>query len=321
MNKDIRPPQHVLHVFDPNRKCKPHDEVEFIEGRYVDIVNAKNKDPHTLYFGKSKNSELLTGIFLGDLELTSKVKDVSLVSVDGVVTLSIKYVNSAGKLATVKTNLPSQKLVEDIKKFLEDFDTSILDKINTSFSDVYDRLNVIDSSIVDINDHLTVIDTSVGELTTRLDTLDTSLLGLIDELDHGKYNYTIHEDPGTYANGFKKTFTLFKGDEEQKDSSKIEVTDMVLKQLNYVKDNNVIEAKVWPEPIKTIDLIGDVLTLKDGTVIKDVISSLDKDLIKTVSLDMKGYDEHINDFINTDSSINDRLTFVEKQLKWEELDK
>ena len=107
MNKYICPPQHVLHVFDPNRKCKPHDEVEFIEGRYVDIVNAKNKDPHTLYFGKSKNSELLTGIFLGDLELTSKVKDVSLVSVDGVVTLSIKYVNSAGKLATVKTNLPS----------------------------------------------------------------------------------------------------------------------------------------------------------------------------------------------------------------------
>jgi hypothetical protein len=84
-------------------------------------------------------------------------------------------------------------------------------------------------SKVDINNHLTVIDTSVGELTTRLDTLDTSLLGLIDELDHGKYNYTIHEDPGTYANGFKKTFTLFKGDEEQKDSSKIEVTDMVLK--------------------------------------------------------------------------------------------
>ena len=319
MNKDIRPSQHVLHIFEPNRICRPHDEVEFIKGRYVDIVNTKNKDPNTLYFGTSKKSDFLTGIFLGDLELTSKVKDVSLVSVDGVVTLSIKYVNSAGKLATVKTNLPSQKLVEDIKKLLESFDTSILDKINTSFSDVYDRLNVIDSSIVDINDHLTVIDTSVGELTTRLDTLDTSLLGLIDELDHGKYNYTIHEDPGTYENGFKKTFTLFKGDEEQKDSSKIEVTDMVLKQLNYVKDNNVIEAKVWPEPIKTIDLIGDVLTLKDGTVIKDVISSLDKDLIKTVSLDMKGYDEHINDFMNTDSSINDRLTIVEDTLKWENL--
>ena len=213
MNKDIRPSQHVLHVFEPNRICRPHDEVEFIKGRYVDIVNTKNKDPNTLYFGTSKKSDFLTGIFLGDLELTSKVKDVSLVSVDGVVTLSIKYVNSAGKLATVKTNLPSQKLVEDIKKFFEDFDTSILDKINTSVNDVYDKLNIIDSSIVNINDHLTVI--------------DTSLSFLINELDND--NYTIHEDPCTVENGFKKTFTLFKGNKEQENSSKIDATDMVLK--------------------------------------------------------------------------------------------
>ena len=302
MNKDIRPPQHVLHVFDPNRKCRPHDEVEFIEGRYVDIVNAKNKDPHTLYFGKSKNSELLTGIFLGDLELTSKVKDVSLVSVDGVVTLSIKYVNSAGKLATVKTNLPSQKLVEDIKKFFEDFDTSILDKINTSVNDVYDRLNIIDSSIVDINDHLTVI--------------DTSLSFLINELDND--NYTIHEDPCTVENGLKKTFTLFKGNKEQENSSKIDVTDMVLKQLNYIKGSNIIEAKIWPEHIQTIDLNENTFTLNDGTIIKDSTST-HENLIKTVSLDLSDYDKHVNDFINTDSSINDRLEEVETQLKWEKI--
>ena len=302
MNKDIRPPQHVLHVFDPNRKCRPHDEVEFIEGRYVDIVNAKNKDPHTLYFGKSKNSELLTGIFLGDLELTSKVKDVSLVSVDGVVTLSIKYVNSAGKLATVKTNLPSQKLVEDIKNFFEDFDTSILDKINTSVNDVYDRLNVIDSSIVNINDHLTVI--------------DTSLSFLINELDND--NYTIHEDPCTVENGFKKTFTLFKGNKEQENSSKIDATDMVLKQLNYIKGSNIIEAKIWPEHIQTIDLNENTFTLNDGTIIKDSTSTYEN-LIKTVSLDLSDYDKHVNDFINTDSSINDRLEEVQTQLKWEKI--
>ena len=302
MNKDIRPPQHVLHVFDPNRKCRPHDEVEFIEGRYVDIVNAKNKDPHTLYFGKSKNSELLTGIFLGDLELTSKVKDVSLASVDGIVTLSIKYVNSAGKLATVKTNLPSQKLVEDIKNFFEDFDTSILDKINTSVNDVYDRLNVIDSSIVDINDHLTVI--------------DTSLSFLINELDND--NYTIHEDPCTVENGFKKTFTLFKGNKEQENSSKIDVTDMVLKQLNYIKGSNIIEAKIWPEHIQTIDLNENTFTLNDGTIIKDSTST-HENLIKTVSLDLSDYDKHVNDFINTDSSINDRLEEVQTQLKWEKI--
>lgn len=302
MNKDIRPPQHVLHVFEPNRICRPHDEVEFIKGRYVDIVNTKNKDPDTLYFGTSKNSELLTGIFLGDLELTSKVKDVSLASVNGIVTLSIKYVNSAGKLATVKTNLPSQKLVEDIKKFFEDFDTSILDKINTSVNDVYDRLNVIDSSIVDINDHLTVI--------------DTSLSFLINELDND--NYTIHEDPCTVENGFKKTFTLFKGNKEQENSSKIDATDMVLKQLNYIKGSNIIEAKIWPEHIQTIDLNENTFTLNDGTIIKDS-TSIHENLIKTVSLDLSDYDKHVNDFINTDSSINDRLEEVKTQLKWEKI--
>ena len=302
MNKDIRPSQHVLHVFEPNRICRPHDEVEFIKGRYVDIVNTKNKDPNTLYFGTSKKSDFLTGIFLGDLELTSKVKDVSLVSVDGIVTLSIKYVNSAGKLATVKTNLPSQKLVEDIKKFFEDFDTSILDKINTSVNDVYDKLNIIDSSIVNINDHLTVI--------------DTSLSFLINELDND--NYTIHEDPCTVENGFKKTFTLFKGNKEQENSSKIDVTDMVLKQLNYIKGSNIIEAKIWPEHIQTIDLNENTFTLNDGTIIKDSTST-HENLIKTVSLDLSDYDKHVNDFINTDSSINDRLEEVQTQLKWEKI--
>ena len=302
MNKDIRPSQHVLHVFEPNRICRPHDEVEFIKGRYVDIVNTKNKDPNTLYFGTSKKSDFLTGIFLGDLELTSKVKDVSLVSVNGVVTLSIKYVNSAGKLATVKTNLPSQKLVEDIKNFFEDFDTSILDKINTSVNDVYDKLNIIDSSIVNINDHLTVI--------------DTSLSFLINELDND--NYTIHEDPCTVENGFKKTFTLFKGNKEQENSSKIDVTDMVLKQLNYIKGSNIIEAKIWPEHIQTIDLNENTFTLNDGTIIKDSTSTYEN-LIKTVSLDLSDYDKHVNDFINTDSSINDRLEEVQTQLKWEKI--
>ena len=302
MNKDIRPSQHVLHIFEPNRICRPHDEVEFIKGRYVDIVNTKNKDPNTLYFGTSKKSDFLTGIFLGDLELTSKVKDVSLASVNGIVTLSIKYVNSAGKLATVKTNLPSQKLVEDIKKFFEDFDTSILDKINTSVNDVYDRLNVIDSSIVDINDHLTVI--------------DTSLSFLINELDND--NYTIHEDPCTVENGFKKTFTLFKGNKEQENSSKIDATDMVLKQLNYIKGSNIIEAKIWPEHIQTIDLNENTFTLNDGTIIKDSTST-HENLIKTVSLDLSDYDKHVNDFINTDSSINDRLEEVKTQLKWEKI--
>ena len=303
MNKDIRPSQHVLHIFEPNRICRPHDEVEFIKGRYVDIVNTKNKDPDTLYFGTSKNSELLTGIFLGDLELTSKVKDVSLASVNGIVTLSIKYVNSSGKLATVKTNLPSQNSIDDLKKIIEKFNNNIT-QFNTSLNDIYDKLNIIDSSIVNINDHLTVI--------------DTSLSFLINELDNGNYNYTIHEDPCTVENGFKKTFTLFKGNKEQENSSKIDVTDMVLKQLNYIKGSNIIEAKIWPEHIQTIDLNENTFTLNDGTIIKDSTST-HENLIKTVSLDLSDYDKHVNDFINTDSSINDRLEEVQTQLKWEKI--
>lgn len=303
MNKDIRPSQHVLHVFEPNRICRPHDEVEFIKGRYVDIVNTKNKDPDTLYFGTSKNSELLTGIFLGDLELTSKVKDVSLASVNGIVTLSIKYVNSVGKLATVKTNLPSQNSIDDLKKIIEKFNNNIT-QFNTSLNNIYDKLNIIDSSIVNINDHLTVI--------------DTSLSFLINELDNGNYNYTIHEDPCTVENGFKKTFTLFKGNKEQENSSKIDATDMVLKQLNYIKGSNIIEAKIWPEHIQTIDLNENTFTLNDGTIIKDSTSTYEN-LIKTVSLDLSDYDKHVNDFINTDSSINDRLEEVKTQLKWEKI--
>ena len=303
MNKDIRPSQHVLHIFEPNRICRPHDEVEFIKGRYVDIVNTKNKDPNTLYFGISKKSDFLTGIFLGDLELTSKVKDVSLVSVDGVVTLSIKYVNSSGKLATVKTNLPSQNSIDDLKKIIEKFNNNIT-QFNTSLNDIYDKLNIIDSSIVNINDHLTVI--------------DTSLSFLINELDNGNYNYTIHEDPYTVENGLKKTFTLFKGNKEQENSSKIDATDMVLKQLNYIKGSNIIEAKIWPEHIQTIDLNENTFTLNDGTIIKDNTST-HENLIKTVSLDLSDYDKHVNDFINTDSSINDRLEEVKTQLKWEKI--
>ena len=100
--------QHVLHVFDPTKKHKPHDEVYFSYGRYLDIATSKGKDPNTLYFGSSNTSKLLSGIFLGDIELTSKVKDVSIISNDGDVILSVKYINNLGKLATVKTKIPSE---------------------------------------------------------------------------------------------------------------------------------------------------------------------------------------------------------------------
>ena len=93
---------------------------------------------------------------------------------------------------------------------------------------------------------------------------------------------------------------------------------MVLKQLNYIKGSNIIEAKIWPEHIQTIDLNENTFTLNDGTIIKDSTSTYEN-LIKTVSLDLSDYDKHINDFINTDSSINDRLEEVQTQLKWEKI--
>lgn len=113
----------------------------------------------------------------------------------------------------------------------------------------------------------------------------------------------------------KKTFTLFKGNKEQENSSKIDATDMVLKQLNYIKGSNIIEAKIWPEHIQTIDLNENTFTLNDGTIIKDSTSTYEN-LIKTVSLDLSDYDKHVNNFINIDSSINDRLEEVKTQLKW-----
>lgn len=319
MNKDIRSPQHVLHVFDPRLKHKPHDEVYFSSGRYIDIATTKGKDPNTLYFGSSKSSNLLSGIFLGDIELTSKVKDVSLILDNGIVTLSVKYVNDNGKLGTVKTTLPSEKLFTEVKEMLDNFDIGILDTVNSSFDDVYSRLNIIDSSVADIYEHLDVLDTSVAEVAEHCDQVDASLNELIEELEDGKYNYSIHKTVGNYRNGFKETYTLFKGDEPAKDSSSIEHIDLLLKKLTYTSDTNTIDALILPSAIEEIDLIEDVATLSDGTVVQDITASLDPKLIKHVSLDMSGYDAHINILMNTDSSINDRLTIVEDTLKWENL--
>lgn len=319
MNKDIRSLQHVLHVFDPCHKHKPHDEVYFSSGRYIDIATTKGKDPNTLYFGSSKSSNLLSGIFLGDIELTSKVKDVSLISNNGVVTLSVKYINDNGKLGTVKTTLPSEKLLNDVKKILDNFDSNILATVNSSFNDVYNRMDIIDSSVSDIYEHLDVLDSSVDAVTEHCNQVDESLNDLIDELEVGKYNYSIHKTVGDYTNGFKETYTLFKGDEPAKNTASIEHIDLLLKKLTYTSDTNTIDALMLPSAIEEIDLVEDVLTLRDGTVIRDVTASLDPELMKHVSLDMSGYDKHINKFMNDDSSLNDRLTIVETQLKWENI--
>lgn len=304
---------HVLHVFDPTKIHKPHDEVYFSYGRYLDIATSKGKDPNTLYFGSSNTSKLLSGIFLGDIELTSKVKDVSIISKDGDVILSVKYINNVGKLATVKTKIPSEQLLNDVKDLLKSIDVNAL---NTSFNDIYERLNIIDGSIVDIYNCIDTLNTSINDLDERYD----ELVNRIDNIDTTVGNkYTIHKSIGSADEGFAEKYTLYCGSEIVENSSVIEHISLTLRNLDYDIDSNSIQALLLPSAIKSVNLDDNTATLIDGTIIDNITDKLDDKFMQSLSIDMSDYDEHINILMNTDSSINDRLTIVEDTLKWENL--
>lgn len=304
---------HVLHVFDPTKIHKPHDEVYFSYGRYLDIATSKGKDPNTLYFGSSNTSKLLSGIFLGDIELTSKVKDVSIISKDGDVILSVKYINNLGKLATVKTKIPSEQLLNDVKDLLKSLDVNA---INTSFNDIYERLNIIDGSIVDIYNCIDTLNTSINDLDERYD----ELVNRIDNIDTTVGNkYTIHKSIGSADEGFAEKYTLYCGSEIVENSSVIEHISLTLRNLDYDIDSNSIQALLLPSAIKSVNLDDNTATLIDGTIVDNITDKLDDKFMQSLSLDMSDYDEHINILMNTDSSINDRLTIVEDTLKWENL--
>lgn len=304
---------HVLHVFDPTKIHKPHDEVYFSYGRYLDIATSKGKDPNTLYFGSSNTSKLLSGIFLGDIELTSKVKDVSIISKDGDVILSVKYINNSGKLATVKTKIPSEQLLNDVKDLLKSIDVNAL---NTSFNDIYERLNIIDGSIVDIYNCIDTLNTSINDLDERYD----ELINRIDNIDTTVSNkYTIHKSIGSADEGFAEKYTLYCGSEIVENSSVIEHISLTLRNLDYDIDSNSIQALLLPSAIKSVNLDDNTATLIDGTIVDNITDKLDDKFMQSLSIDMSDYDEHINILMNTDSSINDRLTIVEDTLKWENL--
>ena len=304
---------HVLHVFDPTKIHKPHDEVYFSYGRYLDIATSKGKDPNTLYFGSSNTSKLLSGIFLGDIELTSKVKDVSIISKDGDVILSVKYINNSGKLATVKTKIPSEQLLNDVKDLLKSIDVNAL---NTSFNDIYERLNIIDGSIVDIYNCIDTLNTSINDLDERY----YELLNIIDNIDTTVGNkYTIHKSIGSADEGFAEKYTLYCGSEIVENSSVIEHISLTLRNLDYDIDSNSIQALLLPSAIKSVNLDDNTATLIDGTIVDNITDKLDDKFMQSLSIDMSDYDEHINILMNTDSSINDRLTIVEDTLKWENL--
>lgn len=282
---------HILHVFDPGFKHGNHEEVEFVKGRYIDIANAKHKDPRTLYFGTSTQSNLLTGIFLGDIELTSKVKDVSLVSENGAVTLSVKYVNSkSGKLSTVKTSIPSSKTIDEIKKLLNNIDTNAIKNLNSSINDLSKKVNSIDSSLSKLNSSFVILSEQVTNLIDDISTLKLQA------------DYTIHYEEPTENNNYNKQYKLFNGDKEKQDSSIIEITDSKLQVLKYNKDTNTLEAKSWSSYINETDE-----------------TKIDDKFVNTVSIQLDSLDEHIKEEINTDSSVNDRLTIVESQLRWESI--
>lgn len=313
MDNDKNKRHHVLHVFDPTKIHKPHDEVYFSYGRYLDIATSKGKDPNTLYFGSSNTSKLLSGIFLGDIELTSKVKDVSIISKDGDVILSVKYINNLGKLATVKTKIPSEQLLNDVKDLLKSLDVNA---INTSFNDIYERLNIIDGSIVDIYNCIDTLNTSINDLDERYD----ELVNRIDNIDTTVSNkYTIHKSIGSADEGFAEKYTLYCGSEIVENSSVIEHISLTLRNLDYDIDSNSIQALLLPSAIKSVNLDDNTATLIDGTIIDNITDKLDDKFMQSLSLDMSDYDEHINILMNTDSSINDRLTIVEDTLKWENL--
>lgn len=134
-----RPPG-ILHPFNPALLHHVHhDEVRFVHGRYLDIASQKGKDRNSLYFGTSKNSGTLAGIFLGDQELTPKVKDVSIVAEGKNVALIVKYVNDKGKLTTVKTTLPS---------------SAAIDQLDGLGEELLKRVNILDTSVNLLTDRI-----------------------------------------------------------------------------------------------------------------------------------------------------------------------
>lgn len=297
----------ILHAFDPNKKFLPPKpgEVRFVQGKYIDIANKKGKDKNSLYFGTSNNSKLLTGIFLGDNELTSKVKDISLVNENNNIVLTVKYINEQNKLATVKTKLLSSKAIEDITG-----DLSGLTK----------HLKTIDSSINKLENKLNIINSSVSLIETELNIVNTSLNDLIDDLNDGKYNYTLQESIGSFEDGYIKSYTLFKGDSVQTDSSVITLTDYVLKKLEYDDESNKIIATVFPDSCGDDIYQWEHIPNPDGgedQLIKK--AKLKDEYIRKIELSLDALETHIINNITTNSSLNERLTFVENQLKWEEL--
>lgn len=280
MNK----PPGILHAFNAAMLLhhKPHDEVRFVHGRYLDIATTKGKDRNSLYFGTSKNSGQLAGIFLGDKELTSKVKDVSVSASGKNITLTVKYIDDNGKLSTIKANIPSMSYIDDISGFSDELEK---------------KIEKIDASVRYIGDQLGSINTRINRQDTSINTLNSSIINLYDQLESGEYRYKIIASEGTENEGKPDIYALYKGGVEDTDSDKIKLYNYVVKELNYDESNNSLIAKSMP---------------KNGTAV-------DPEYTFNASLNLDDFMEHVANYVNLDSSVGERLTILETTLSWESL--
>lgn len=290
----------ILHAFDPKLLYHHHhhDEVRFVYGRYLDIATQKGKDRRSLYFGTSKNSDFLAGIFLGDLELTSRVKDVSMTSNGKDVTISVKYINDQGKLQTLKGKVPS---------------SSYIDEISGLSDEIIKKIKVIDASVRLIEGKINKINSSINILTQKVNDTSIALDDLIDNLENGKYNYTVKYAEGNHNEGAPQLYILHKGDSAASDSSQIKIYDYVLKELKYNDEDNILTARAWPKSINELEK-----TWIDDNG-NEVTSRLNPEYIQEINLDLDPLQQHIANYINLDSSVNERLTIIETALAWEDL--
>ena len=281
-----RPPG-ILHPFNPALLHHVHhDEVRFVHGRYLDIASQKGKDRNSLYFGTSKNSGALAGIFLGDQELTPKVKDVSIVAEGKNVALIVKYVNDKGKLTTVKTTLPS---------------SAAIDQLDGLGEELLKRVNILDTSVNLLTDRIIEDEQKINNVEQRVNQQDTSINALYTDLENGKYRYRVKESTGEVSDGAPTIYSLHKGDTVDSESDKVVLHNYILKSIEYDSDNNALVAKSWPKNIDTLSV------------------TLNPEHVFDASVKLDELRENFAEYINTNTTVNDRITVLEQRLSWESL--
>ena len=281
--------------------------IRFIYGRYIDIASTPNKDPNTIYFGMSYNAKS-NGIFLGDFELTSKIRDVSIFKGDkDINNLWITFINSNNKLQTIKTTVASQETLDNLKQ-------TIIETCNSSLSEIEDKLHILDSSVIliiddisqlkrnesSIYEHLNIIDSSIHTIIQKIK--DTCVGTLVDDLNYGKYNYTVKVKKSGVDEGYKKVYSLYKGIKKQTYSENIEICNIIPKKLEYDSSTYSLNLVSWPQDVSN-----------------DEVREMNPSLVNTTTTSLYDLIQDTADIINTSSMVNNRIVFIESTLDWESI--